>query len=135
MATPAATLTAAGADAIGLVLARPARLLRLEPFFKELIGGMEEALSSADRSLLLHVVPDHDAEIAAYRRWGQGHRVDAVVLVNLVDADPRLAVLRELAIPTVVVGGRELALPSCSTTTSWPSLRSVSPTRRGWRSG
>ncbi|GIG40039.1 LacI family DNA-binding transcriptional regulator [Cellulomonas phragmiteti] len=100
-----------GADAIGLVLARPARMLGLEPFFMELIGGIEETLSSDDRSLLLHVVPDHDAEIAAYRRWGRGRLVDAVVLVNLVTADPRLAVLAELAIPTVVVGGPERALP------------------------
>ncbi|MCC2334859.1 LacI family DNA-binding transcriptional regulator [Cellulomonas wangsupingiae] len=99
-----------GADAIGLVLARPARMLGLEPFFMELIGGIEETLSTDDRSLLLHVVPDHEAEIAAYRRWGPGHLVDAVVLVNLVVADPRLAVLRELGIPTVVVGGPERAL-------------------------
>jgi len=107
---PAGTLTAVGADAIGLVLARPARMLGLEPFFMELIGGIEETLSTDDRSLLLHVVPDHEAEIAAYRRWGPGHLVDAVVLVNLVVDDPRLAVLRELAIPTVVVGGPERAL-------------------------
>jgi len=100
-----------GADAIGLVLARPARMLGLEPFFMELIGGIEEALSTDGRSLLLHVVPDHRAEIAAYRRWGQGHLVDAVVLVNLVVDDPRLPVLDELAIPTVVVGGPERALP------------------------
>lgn len=108
---PAGTLTAVGADAIGLVLARPARMLGLEPFFMELIGGMEETLSPDGRSLLLHVVPDHQAEIAAYRRWGQGHLVDAVVLVNLVVDDPRLAVLAELGIPTVVVGGPERSLP------------------------
>ena len=106
----AATLTAVGADAIGLVLARPARMLGLEPFFMELIGGIEETLSSDDRSLLLHVVPDHDAEIAAYRRWGQGRLVDAVVLVNLVVDDPRPDVLRTLGIPTVVVGGPERTL-------------------------
>jgi len=86
-------------------------MLGLEPFFMELIGGIEETLSSDDRSLLLHVVPDHAAEIAAYRRWGQRRLVDAVVLVNLVVDDPRLAVLHELGIPTVVVGGPERALP------------------------
>ncbi|WP_249670816.1 MULTISPECIES: LacI family DNA-binding transcriptional regulator [Cellulomonas] len=100
-----------GADAVGLVLARPARMLGFEPFFMELIGGIEETLSSDDRSLLLHVVPDHGAEIAAYRRWGRGGLVDAVVLVNLVVDDPRLAVLGELGIPTVVVGGPERSLP------------------------
>ncbi|MCC2316303.1 LacI family DNA-binding transcriptional regulator [Cellulomonas xiejunii] len=99
-----------GADAIGLVLARPARMLGIEPFFMELIGGIEETLSCDDRSLLLHVVPDHDAEIAAYRRWGHGRLVDAVVLVNLVVDDLRPAVLAELGLPTVVVGGPERAL-------------------------
>ncbi|WP_243738269.1 LacI family DNA-binding transcriptional regulator [Cellulomonas shaoxiangyii] len=99
-----------GSDAIGLVLARPARMLGLEPFFMELIAGIEESLSTDGRSLLLHVVPDHEAEIRAYRRWGEGEMVDAVVLVNLVQDDPRLAVLRELGIPTVVVGGPQRAL-------------------------
>ena len=93
------------ADAVGLVLARPARMLGLEPFFMELIAGMEEVLAADGRSLLLHVVSDMDAEIAAYRRWSAGHMVDAVVVVNIVDHDPRLAVVAELGLPAVVVGG------------------------------
>ena len=34
-----------GLGAIGLVLARPARLLAVEPFFMEFITGIEETLS------------------------------------------------------------------------------------------
>lgn len=93
------------ADAVGLVLARPARMLGLEPFFMELIAGMEEVLATDGRSLLLHVVKDMDAEIAAYRRWSAGGMVDAVVIVNLTENDPRLAVVEELGLPAVVVGG------------------------------
>ncbi|WP_370525970.1 LacI family DNA-binding transcriptional regulator [Cellulomonas sp. JH27-2] len=92
-------------DAVGLVLARPARMLGHEPFFGELIAGIEEVLATDDRSLLLHVVPTLDAEIAAYRRWAAGQMVDAVVVVNVVDDDPRIPVLAELGIPAVVVGG------------------------------
>ncbi len=92
-------------DAVGLVLARPARMLGHEPFFGELIGGIESVLATEDRSLLLHVVPDHAAEIAAYRRWAAGSMVDAVVVVNVVDDDPRLPVLSSLGLPAVVVGG------------------------------
>ena len=92
-------------DAVGLVLARPARMLGLEPFFMELIAGMEEVLAADGRSLLLHVVKDMDAEIAAYRRWAAGEMVDAVVIVNLTDDDARLAVVAELGLPAVVVGG------------------------------
>jgi DNA-binding LacI/PurR family transcriptional regulator len=98
-------------DAVGLVLARPARMLGLEPFFMELIAGIEEVLGTDGRSLLLHVVPDHDAEIRAYRRWDEGHLVDAVVVVNVAVEDPRLEVLASLDLPVVVVGGPSPDLP------------------------
>lgn len=80
-------------------------MLGHEPFFGELIAGIEEVLATEDRSLLLHVVPDHTAEIAAYRRWAAGSMVDAVIVVNLVRNDPRLPVLSALGLPVVVVGG------------------------------
>lgn len=94
-------------DAIGLVLARPARMLGIEPFFMELIAGIEETLASEGRSLLLHVVQDHDSEVNAYRRWARDELVAAVVVVNVLVEDDRLDVLRELGLPTVVVGGPE----------------------------
>ncbi|MEP6797072.1 MAG: substrate-binding domain-containing protein [Lapillicoccus sp.] len=94
-----------GSEAVGLVLARPARMLGIEPFFAELIAGLEEGLSIEGRSLLLHVVADQDAEIEAYRRWATGSMVEAVVVVNLLTADRRIEVLTELGIPAVVIGG------------------------------
>jgi DNA-binding LacI/PurR family transcriptional regulator len=102
------------AGAVGLVLARPARLLGAEPYFMEFIAGIEERLTERGLSVLLHVVATHDAEIAAYRRWAEHHLVDAVLLVNRTADDPRLAVLREVGLPTVVVGepSPELAMPA-----------------------
>lgn len=97
-------------DAVGLVLARPAWMLGHEPFFGELIAGIEEGLSTEGRSLLLHVVPDHAAEIAAYRRWAEGSMVDAVIVVNIVYDDPRLPVLAELRLPSVLVGGPRVGM-------------------------
>lgn len=94
--------------AVGLVLARPARLLGVEPFFMEFIAGIEERLAERDLSVLLHVVAEHEAEIAAYRRWASRGLVDAVVMVNPTADDPRPAVLAELALPTVVVGDSNL---------------------------
>ena len=35
----------------------------------ELVAGMEEALSPHGLSVLLHIVRDHPAEIATWRRW------------------------------------------------------------------
>ncbi|WP_431930793.1 LacI family DNA-binding transcriptional regulator [Nonomuraea jabiensis] len=92
------------ADAVGLVLARPSRLLGAEPFFMEFIAGIEERLAEHDRSVLLHVVTTHDQEVAAYRRWAAHRTVDAVVLVNRAVHDTRPAALRELGIPVVVAG-------------------------------
>ncbi|MFG1677547.1 LacI family DNA-binding transcriptional regulator [Micromonospora sp. NPDC049282] len=91
-------------SAVGLVLARPPRLLGTEPFFMEFIAGIEERLATDGRSVLLHVVAHHAAEIDAYRRWARQRLVDAVVLVNPSVDDARPAVLRELRLPVVVAG-------------------------------
>ncbi|MEV6710957.1 substrate-binding domain-containing protein [Lentzea sp. NPDC051208] len=107
------------AGAVGLVLARPARLLGVEPFFMEFIAGIEERLAERDLSVLLHVVADHEAEIAAYRRWAGRGLVDAVVVVNPVADDPRPAVLGEIALPAVVVGD-DPRLPSVRTDHAGP---------------
>ncbi|ANZ40232.1 LacI family transcriptional regulator [Lentzea guizhouensis] len=108
--------------AVGLVLARPARLLGTEPFFMEFIAGIEERLTPHDLSLLLHVVPAHDAEITAYRRWASGGLVDAVLLVNRTVVDPRPAVLQEIGLPAVVVGepSADLDAPSVRTDDAGP---------------
>ena len=90
--------------AVGLVLARPARLLGIEPFFMEFIAGIEERLAERDLSVLLHVVATQEAEIAAYRRWAERRLVDTVVVVNRTVDDRRLPVLRELGLPAVLVG-------------------------------
>ncbi|MUL42070.1 LacI family transcriptional regulator [Streptomonospora sp. PA3] len=92
------------AGAIGLVLARPARLLSVEPFFMEFIGGIEERLAERDMSVLLQIVPDQQAELDAYRRWSQRGLVDAVAVVNLTAGDERPRVLAELGLPAVLVG-------------------------------
>ncbi|PDP87572.1 LacI family transcriptional regulator [Glycomyces fuscus] len=92
------------AGAVGLVLARPRRLLSAEPFFMEFIAGIEERLAERDMSFLLHLVAGRGAELAAYRRWAERRLVDAVVVVNPTEGDERPAVLRELGLPAVVAG-------------------------------
>ena len=64
----ARALSGARAGACGLVLARPARTLAFEPFFMELIAGIEAELSSRSIGLTLQVVEDVEAEMAVYRR-------------------------------------------------------------------
>ncbi|MFD1146629.1 LacI family DNA-binding transcriptional regulator [Saccharothrix hoggarensis] len=108
---------------VGLVLARPARLLGAEPFFMEFIAGIEERLAEGDRSVLLHIVGTQDAEIAAYRRWAAGGVVDAVVVVNRTADDRRPAVLREIGLPALYVGEPDaagVAVPAVRTDDAGP---------------
>ncbi len=104
-----------GSGAVGLVLARPARLLGVEPFFMEFIAGLEETLAERDLSVLLHVVPAQDAEVQTYRRWADRGLVDAVIVVNLVEGDRRPGVLRELGLPCLLVGAGDGAEPEMPT--------------------
>jgi DNA-binding LacI/PurR family transcriptional regulator len=101
----ARALSAARADACGLVLARPARTIALEPFFMEFIAGAELALSARSIALTIQLVRDVEEEIAVYRRWFGEHRVDGVLMVDLRDDDPRVDELVRLGLPAVIVGG------------------------------
>src|SRR5262245_40749045 len=98
-------LSGAAAQAVGLVLCRPARTLGLEPFFMELISGVEATLSAHSYALTLQLVTDPLAEVALYRRWWGERRVDGFLVCDLRDDDPRIAPLEELGLPTVVIGG------------------------------
>lgn len=104
--TAARALSADQAGAIGLAFARPARILGLEPFFMQLISGIEAVLAERSLALVLQVVPDVDAECEVYRRWWAARRVDGVIMVDHRVSDPRLDVLAELGLPAVVAGGR-----------------------------
>ncbi|MFD0821886.1 LacI family DNA-binding transcriptional regulator, partial [Micromonospora zhanjiangensis] len=101
----ARALSGASANAVGLTLCRPARVLGIEPFFMELISGVEATLSDRGYALTLQVVADPDAEIAVYRRWWGERRVDGVLVCDLRIDDRRVPVLEELGLPAVVIGG------------------------------
>lgn len=103
--TAARALGGARAQAVGFVVARPARTVGVEPFFGQLLAGLSDGLSARSVSLNLMIVEDVPAEIEVYRRWVSEHRVDAFVVVDPQVKDPRFAVLAELDVPAVVVGG------------------------------
>jgi DNA-binding LacI/PurR family transcriptional regulator len=95
------------AGAVGLVIDRPARTLGAEPFFQQLIAGIQSELSAAHQALLFTVAEDQAAEIAMYRSWWAQRRVDGVFLVDLQIRDQRVSVLEKLHMPTVVIGTPE----------------------------
>lgn len=103
--TAARALSSSRSGAVGLILSRPARTLGAEQFFMRLISGIEAELSKRSIALVLQVVDDLTAEIAAYTRWWSERRVDGALLIDLRVDDDRIAVLRDLGIPAVVLGG------------------------------
>jgi DNA-binding LacI/PurR family transcriptional regulator len=101
----ARALSGASASAVGLALCRPARILGVEPFFMELISGIEAALSARSYALTLQVVTDHESEIAVYERWWGEQRVDGVLVCDVRVDDRRIDAVRELQLPAVAIAG------------------------------
>jgi DNA-binding LacI/PurR family transcriptional regulator len=108
----ARALAGAPARVVGLALRRPASTLGVEPFFMELVSGLEAELSIHEYALLLQMVPE-DGEDELYRQWWYERRVDGVLLCDVRTDDPRVAAVHEMGLPAVVVGppaaGRPLA--------------------------
>ncbi|MFE2071460.1 LacI family DNA-binding transcriptional regulator [Streptomyces misionensis] len=103
--TAARALSGEGAATVGLVLARPADTLGVDSFFLQLVSGIQEVLAERHLGLLFQVVEDVPDECAVYRRWWAEHRVDGVLVVDPRTDDPRPALLDELGLPAVVIGG------------------------------
>jgi DNA-binding LacI/PurR family transcriptional regulator len=102
--TAARALAGTGIGSIGLVLNRNARLLSFEPFYMELISGIQEVLGPRDVALVLQVVGSREDEEATYRRWSASRKVDAILLTDLEIGDGRPQMLRDIDLKFVVVG-------------------------------
>ncbi|MFJ9038573.1 LacI family DNA-binding transcriptional regulator [Streptomyces sp. NPDC102406] len=100
----ARALNGARARAVGLAVCRPARTLSVEPFFMELISGIESELAPRSIALMLQIVPSAHDEIELYRRWWGEGRVDGALVVDLRDDDARVPALAGLGLPVVALG-------------------------------
>ncbi|MBT2444439.1 LacI family DNA-binding transcriptional regulator [Streptomyces sp. ISL-36] len=100
----ARALSGARAQAVGLVVRRPASTLGVEPFFMEFISGIESVLSDRSYALMLQMVDSHERELEVYRRWWGERRVDGVFLVDLHTDDPRVTAIEALGLPSVAIG-------------------------------
>ena len=98
----ARSLSGARAHSVGLIIARTADTLGVEPFYMRFIAGLERELSEQRVALLLQVVEDHDAAIEAMRLAWAERRIDGVVVTDLWTEDARIPVLAELRIPAVL---------------------------------
>ena len=112
----ARALAGAPSYVVGLALQRPARTLGVEPFFMELISGLEAELSTHSYALLLQMVPDgrDESETDIYRQWWSERRVDGVLLCDVRMRDPRIRAVHELGLPAIVVGSPVAGRPFAS---------------------
>lgn len=91
-------------DQIGVVFARQAAAPRIEPFFNDVLDGLDAVLANhGGIPLLVKGVPDQDAEIETYGHWARTAAVAAVVVKDLIAGDRRLAELDRLGLPHVVL--------------------------------
>lgn len=103
----ARALSGSRAGAIGIVLGREPRLLADEPWYQLVIAGVEEVLIDADISLMLRMVGTKDGRAnRTYRQWSEERRVDGVLVFDGIERDKRLPLLRELELPSVLIGFR-----------------------------
>ncbi|WP_075300093.1 MULTISPECIES: LacI family DNA-binding transcriptional regulator [unclassified Pseudonocardia] len=101
----AVALRGARSRTIGIVARRTPDLLSADPYYSELISGVEQVLAPAGYGLLLQFVgSDTAAESQVYRRLAAERRVDGVILTESRTRDPRFALLRELGLPAVLIG-------------------------------
>ncbi len=97
-------LTNRRAYALGLIVAKPPRLLDADPFFPAFIAGVQEELAPRGLALVMQVVTDERAERDGYRQLATERRVDGVYLSDLRLDDSRLELVAELGIPAVTLG-------------------------------
>jgi len=105
--TPSAAaraLATSRVDAIGLVITAPFTTLARDTFYLQLIAGIEKALAETPVVLVLKMVESLDAEVEAIRAWHAQRRVDAVILVNPREQDPRPDLVREIGMRAVFLG-------------------------------
>jgi DNA-binding LacI/PurR family transcriptional regulator len=107
----ARALSESRALAVGLVLARPPSQLASDPFFAQLLAGVEAALAPKGYALVLSVVHEGGAEADTYRRLAEDGRIDGVLLTDVRVDDPRYGLIANLGLEAVVVGLRDASCP------------------------
>ncbi|HVX43425.1 MAG TPA: LacI family DNA-binding transcriptional regulator [Mycobacteriales bacterium] len=100
----ARALSRSRAQAIGIIIRRPAELIGIDPFFSNLIAGVESVLSRSENALVVRVVGDREQESTAYKAMVADGRVDGFLLTDLEMRDRRHEYLLECGLPALVVG-------------------------------
>jgi LacI family transcriptional regulator len=97
----AAGLATGRAGAVGIVL-RGGK--GFSPNVTEFLSGLGSRLETRQIDILITVVEDKEAELAAYQRLAASKRVDAVILHTPTVGDERMDFLKKLKMPFIVHG-------------------------------
>ncbi|MBC8750782.1 MULTISPECIES: substrate-binding domain-containing protein [Paraburkholderia] len=74
-----------------------------DPYFLDIVSGMNRALERADMYLIIASTSNAD-ELRTYERMTEGRRVDGMVVARTKLNDPRLQYLAKMRIPFVAYG-------------------------------
>ncbi len=97
-------VAAAPIDTIGLILLRGRRDMLVEPFYGEVISGMESVLAPRGLNVLMQVVTSREEELESYERWSKQRTIGGIVLTDLGPNDERPALLAKYGFPGVILG-------------------------------
>lgn len=81
------------------------------PHFLDMLSGCAEHLAGAGLNLVIAPVPKGESELDICRRFVDGRRVDAMLLVRTRRSDERVAFLQSRGIPFVTNGRTENPIP------------------------
>lgn len=101
----AAALSGKRVGSFGLALQRGIGDDHAEAFVMRFMTGMQRELDKDHLSIVLQMVTSLEAEERTLRTWWAERRVDGVVLLHPTIDDPRAAVLTEIGMPGVIIGG------------------------------
>ncbi|HEY8590038.1 MAG TPA: LacI family DNA-binding transcriptional regulator [Naasia sp.] len=103
-AAAALALAAARTRTFGYVVLRDPDLVRGDPFFVDVISGVQRALAEGHYNLLVRLVSTREEELDTYRKLSQARQVDGFLLVDHRAEDPRYRIIAEAGLSGVAIG-------------------------------
>lgn len=108
------SLSSGRAYACGLVIGRSPDVIAADPFFPSFIAGLEDEFSVSGQVLVMAVATPGRHEEQTYRGLAADRRVDGVILTDLREGDPRIALVQSLGLSAVTLGVPAEASPFSS---------------------
>src|SRR5699024_3528502 len=87
----ARALSLSRSGAIGWVVRRTPKSSTIDPYFMDLLIGVQLELSATPYNLVLKLVDDVQGELRIYEEWESERRVDGILITDLEAEDPRSA--------------------------------------------